>query len=506
MFKKILIANRGEIAVRVIRSCKELGIVPVTVYSECDRTALHVIQSYESHPIGPSPSKESYLDVERILDAAKKSGADAIHPGYGFLAENAEFAVACRDAGIVFIGPSADSIRMMGNKLVARKTMSAAGVPLIPGSDGPVHNAGEAAKVASAIGYPVIIKAAAGGGGKGMRIVRAKKEFESSLSMTMGEAESAFGDPSVYIEKYIDNPKHIEIQVMADRHGNIVTYGERECSMQRRYQKVIEEAPSPVVSPQMRDSLSETARKVAAAANYECAGTVEFIVDKNLDFYFLEMNTRLQVEHPITEMVYGVDLVKQQIAIAGGEKLEVELSSVVPHGHAIEMRLYAEDPANNFLPSVGTIRRLTLPQGPGVRNDNGVYAGYEIPIYYDPLIGKLVVWAQSRPEAIQRAHRALRECLIDGVRTNVDFLLWALREKGFEDGSYDTHYIESHFDPTALHRKEEEIELATIAASISAFNYARKASGAGGFRSKEVGGGGSWRRAARWEGRRLPRR
>jgi acetyl-CoA carboxylase biotin carboxylase subunit len=500
MFDKILIANRGEIAVRVIRACKEMGITPVSVYSECDRTALHVSLSYESHPIGPSTSKESYLNIERVLKAARDSGVDAIHPGYGFLAENAEFAQACRDAGIVFIGPSPESIRVMGNKLVARESMAAAGVPMIPGSDGAVSQPEAAATVAGEIGYPVILKAAAGGGGKGMRIGRAKEEFASALSMTMGEAESAFGDPSVYIEKYIENPKHIEIQVMADQYGNIVTYGERECSMQRRYQKVIEEAPSPVVSPDMRAALSDTARKAATAANYECAGTVEFIVDRDLRFYFLEMNTRLQVEHPITEMVYGVDLVKQQIEVAAGEKLDVDQSSVIPHGHAIEMRLYAEDPANNFLPSVGTIRRLTLPQGPGVRNENGVYAGYEIPIYYDPLIGKLIAWAETRRQAINRAHRALRECLVDGVRTNVDFLLWALREKGFEDGSYDTHYIERHFDPATLKRRDEEIELASVAASITAYNHAR--SKAGGYRANDDDESASWRRIARRDGLR----
>jgi len=504
MFKKILIANRGEIAVRVIRACKELGITPVSVYSECDRTALHVSLSYESYPIGPSPSKESYLNIERVLEAARKSGAEAIHPGYGFLAENAQFAQACQDAGIVFIGPSPESIRMMGNKLIARESMAAAGVPMIPGSDGPVTEAGEAAAVAKRIGYPVILKAAAGGGGKGMRIVRKEGEFESALSMTRGEAESAFGDSSVYVEKYIENPKHIEIQVMADRHGNVVTYGERECSMQRRYQKVIEEAPSPVVSAEMRAALSEAAKKAAAAADYECAGTVEFIADRDLKFYFLEMNTRLQVEHPITELVYGVDLVKQQIQIASGQPLAVDQKSVAPHGHAIEMRLYAEDPSNNFLPSVGTIRRLTLPQGPGVRNENGVYAGYEIPIYYDPLIGKLVVWAETRELAISRAHRALRECLVDGVRTNVDFLLWALREKGFENGSYDTHYIERHFDPAELHRKEEEVELASIAASITAYNHARRA--AGGFRATEGRDSGTWRHYARRDGLRRPLR
>jgi len=504
MFKKILIANRGEIAVRVIRSCKELGITPVAVYSECDRTALHVSLSYEAHPIGPSPSKDSYLNIERVIDAAQKSGADAIHPGYGFLAENAEFAQACLDAGIVFIGPSPGSIRMMGNKLVARECMASAGVPMIPGSAGAVDDPVEAAAIAGDIGYPVILKAAAGGGGKGMRIVRDGSGFESALSMTMGEAESAFGDASVYIEKYIENPKHIEIQVMADRHGTIVTYGERECSMQRRYQKVIEEAPSPVVSARMRSSLSEAARKAVVAADYEGAGTVEFIVDGNRDFYFLEMNTRLQVEHPVTEMVYGVDLVKQQIEVACGDRLESDRAAVVPHGHAIEMRIYAEDPANNFMPSAGTIRRLTLPQGPGVRNDNGVYAGYEIPIYYDPLIGKLVVWAETRELAVSRAHRALRECLVDGVRTNVDFLLWALREKGFEDGTYDTHYIERHFDPTSMQRWDEEIELASIAASITAYNHTRKK--VGGFRADDNGGHNAWRQVSRRDGlRRLLR-
>jgi len=500
LFGKILIANRGEIALRVSRACKEMGITPVAVYSEIDRTALHVSQAYESWPIGGSESHESYLNIDNVIDAVKKSGADAVHPGYGFLAENAEFARACEDAGATFIGPSEASIRMMGNKLLARDAMRSAGVPMVPGSDGAVSDEKEARRVANEIGYPVILKAAAGGGGKGMRVVRTAEEFKSALSMTIGEAQSAFGDASVYVEKYIENPKHIEIQVMADRHGTILTYGERECSMQRRYQKVIEESPSPIVSAEMRAGLSEAARKAAAAADYVGAGTVEFIADQSGHYYFLEMNTRLQVEHPVTELVYSVDLVKQQIEIASGEKLDVDQSTITPNGHAIEMRVYAEDPSNNFMPSVGRVNRLTLPQGPGVRNENGIYAGYDIPVYYDPMIGKLVVWAPTREESIRRARRALREYRADGIRTNVDFLLWALNEPGFLDGSYDTHYIEDHFKPEELHRHEEEIDLATIAACIAAYNHATSVQ----YRSSESEGDLRWRRVGRMEGMRKP--
>jgi acetyl-CoA carboxylase biotin carboxylase subunit len=503
MFAKILIANRGEIAVRVARACKEMGITPVAIYSDVDRSALHVSHAYEAYRVGESESRESYLHIERVIAAARACGADAVHPGYGFLAENADFAQACADAGLVFIGPPPAAIRAMGNKLEARAAMKRARVPVVPGSDAPVRDAAEAARVAASIGYPVLLKAASGGGGKGMRVVRAAGEFESALSLTAGEAAAAFGDGSVYIEKFIENPKHIEIQVMADGHGHIVTYGERECSMQRRYQKVIEEAPSPVVDKKMRTALSEAARKAAAAVDYRGAGTVEFIADAQRRFYFLEMNTRLQVEHPVTEMIYGVDLVKQQIEIAGGEKLAVRQEDVVPRGHAIEMRIYAEDPAHGFLPAVGRIKRLVLPQGPGVRNENGVYEGYEIPIYYDPMLGKMVVWADTREEAIRRARRALREYRCEPVRTNVDFLLWALSEPAFIDGSYHTKYIETHFNPSRLHQRDEEVELAAIAATIAAFNYRSTVR----YTTPDSGAGAEpWRAAARRDAtRRWPR-
>ncbi|HEX5133611.1 MAG TPA: acetyl-CoA carboxylase biotin carboxylase subunit [Candidatus Krumholzibacteria bacterium] len=497
MFKKILIANRGEIAVRIARACKEMGVTPVAIYSDVDRAALHVSHAYEAYRVGGAESRDSYLNIPAIIAAARESGAEAIHPGFGFLAENAAFATACKENGIVFIGPTPHAIHAMGNKLLARAAMRQAGVPTVPGSDGPVRDAKEAARVARAIGYPVLLKAAAGGGGKGMRIVSSEKEFANALAMTVGEAKSAFGDDSVYIEKFIERPKHIEIQVMADSHGNIITYGERECSMQRRYQKVIEEAPSPVVTPEMRPALSDAARTAAAAVDYRGAGTVEFIVDTTRNFFFLEMNTRLQVEHPVTEMIYGVDLVKQQIDIAAGGRLALKQSDVAINGHAIEMRLYAEDPSHNFMPSIGVIKRLVLPQGPGVRNDTGVYEGYDIPIYYDPMIGKMIVWAETRDEAIRRAHRALREYRCEPVRTNVDFLLWALAEPAFLDGSYDTKHIETHFNPSLLHRRDEEIELACIAACIAAHNYRSTVRYA-----MSEDGGGEWRRAARAEATR----
>ena len=496
MFTKILIANRGEIALRIARACKEMGIAPVAVYSEVDRVALHVAYCYEAYAIGASESRESYLNIDRIVDAAKKCGAQAVHPGYGFLAENAAFAQACADAGLVFVGPTPAAIRDMGNKLEARARMQAAGVPIVPGSDGPVSDPKEAARIADKIGYPVLLKAAAGGGGKGMRVVKNAKEFETSLQLTMGEAAAAFKDASVYIEKFIENPKHIEIQVMADTYGNIVTYGERECSMQRRYQKVIEEAPSPVVTPELRAAFSEAGRKAAAAVNYRGAGTIEFILDASGKFYFLEMNTRLQVEHPVTELVYGVDLVKQQIMIAAGEHLDVQQKDVSMRGHSIEMRIYAEDATRGFMPSIGRINRLVLPSGPGVRNENGVYAGYDIPIYYDPMIGKLVVWAETRDAAIRRARRALREYRCEPVRTNVDFLLWALHEPSFLDGSYTTKTIETVFKPDSLPARNDDLDLAAVAAAIAAYNYRNTVHHI----DIESDASNNWRRAARADG------
>ncbi len=502
MFKKILIANRGEIAIRVMRACKEMGITPVAVYSDCDRNALHVSHSYESYAIGPSPSTESYLMGDKIIAAAKRCGAEALHPGYGFLAENADFAEACEKSGIAFIGPRPEAIRMMGEKLCARKIMSESGVPIIPGSSGPVENSGEASRIAAKIGYPVIIKASDGGGGKGMRIVHEPNEFEGALARTIGESKSAFGSGAVYIEKYISNPRHIEVQILADVHGGIISLGERECSMQRRYQKVIEEAPSTAVTPKLRSALSAAAVKAARAVDYTGAGTVEFILDDDRKFFFLEMNTRLQVEHPVTEMVYGCDIVKEQIRIASGERLVSRQEEVHIRGWAVEMRIYAEDPAQDFMPAAGTINRLSLPQGPGIRNDNGVYEGYEIPVYYDPLIGKVIVWDETRDRALKRAESALREYQLDGVRTNIDFLIWALHEKGFIDGNYDTNYIGRCFEPSKLHRGDEEIELATIAASIAAFkNLTRRR-----FDFESDDRESAWKRAARQSGLRKPLR
>jgi acetyl-CoA carboxylase biotin carboxylase subunit len=442
MLRKVLIANRGEIAVRVIRACRELDLASVAIYSEADRGALHVQMADESLEIGPAPSNQSYLVIEKIIDAAKRTGADAVHPGYGFLAENAAFARACTDAGITFIGPSAEAIALMGSKVESRRVVSRYGVPMVPGTLDPIQSDAEARAIATTVGYPLMLKASAGGGGKGMRLVRSEAELESALATTRSEAKAAFGDDAIYIEKFIDQPRHIEIQVLADQFGHAIFLGERECTIQRRHQKVLEECPSPIMDAALRQQMGEAALKVVAAAGYYNAGTVEFLVGRDRNFYFLEMNTRLQVEHPVTELATGIDLVHQQIAIADGKPLTIRQEDIVLRGAAIECRIYAEDPENNFFPSPGRIALLQQPSGPGVRDDSGVYEGWTVPIDYDPLISKLAVWGQGRGEAIARMKRALAEYHVEGIRTNLGFFREILDDAGFQNGDFDTGFID----------------------------------------------------------------
>jgi acetyl-CoA carboxylase biotin carboxylase subunit len=444
MIKKILVANRGEIAVRIMRTCREMGIHSVAVFSEADRRSMHVRYADEAYFIGPSPSNESYLVIEKIISAAKKAKADAIHPGYGFLSENAEFSDRCKKEGIIFIGPSAESIASMGDKITARRTIIKAGVPVVPGTTDPITNDKEAVKIIKSIGLPVMIKASAGGGGKGMRLVKNETEIVPSIRAAKSEAMAAFGNDAVYIEKYIESPHHIEFQILADKHGNVIHLFERECSVQRRHQKVIEETPSPLMTPEIRKEMGDHAVAVARAAKYDGAGTIEFIVDDRLNYFFLEMNTRLQVEHPITERVVGIDLVREQINIANGLKLTYEQEGLSQNGHAIECRIYAEDPDNNFMPSPGRIQHITEPLGFGVRHDGYVYEGFEIPIYYDPLISKLIVWGKTRPEAIARMKRALHSYKITGVKTSIKFLEKIMNAPDFVEGNYNTHFIEKN--------------------------------------------------------------
>lgn len=446
MIKKVLVANRGEIAVRVIRSCREMGIRTVAVYSDADRTSMHVRYADEAHNIGPAPSNESYLVMDKIFEVAKKSKADAIHPGYGFLSENAEFSARCEREGIIFIGPSAYAIETMGDKITARKTMLAANVPVVPGTTEALTDMDSAIKTIEEIGLPVMVKASAGGGGKGMRLVKEKSEIVSSINAAKSEAMAAFGDDAIYVEKYIDSPHHIEFQILADQHGNAIHLFERECSVQRRHQKVVEETPSPMMTEKVRAEMGNHAVAAAKAVNYQGAGTIEFIVDDDLNYYFLEMNTRLQVEHPITERVVGVDLVKEQINIANGEPLSFKQEELRQDGHAIECRIYAEDPDNNFMPSPGVIKHISEPLGLGVRHDGYVYEGYEIPMYYDPLISKLIVWAKTREEAIARLGRALHNYKITGIKTSIRFLERILECPDFKSGKYNTHFIEKNYD------------------------------------------------------------
>ena len=446
MFNKILIANRGEIALRVIRACREMGIASVAVYSDADAKAAHVREADEAVHVGAPPSSESYLKGDRIIEAALRVGAQAIHPGYGFLSEREWFARAVRDAGLVFIGPPAEAIAAMGSKTAARQLVIAANVPVVPGTTEALKDADEAKVIAEQFGYPVLLKAAAGGGGKGMRVVREPKEMENALETARREAKNAFGDDAVYVEKYIVGPRHVEIQVLGDQHGTMLSLNERECSVQRRHQKMIEEAPSVAVTPEIRKAMGETAVRAASAAGYYNAGTCEFLLDRDGKFYFLEMNTRLQVEHPVTELVTGIDLVQWQIRVAAGEKLPFKQEEIVPRGWAIECRITSEDPANGFLPSTGRISYLHLPSGPGVRWDGGIEVGTEVGLYYDPMLAKLIVYAPTRETAIERMHRALLELTIEGVETSRDFHLRMMEDEDFRTGAIEIQWLERKLD------------------------------------------------------------
>jgi acetyl-CoA carboxylase biotin carboxylase subunit len=483
---KILIANRGEIAVRIVRACRDLGLASVAVYSECDRAARHVRMADEAYPIGPNPPTDSYLRIDRIIEAAKRSGADAVHPGYGFLAENAAFAAACRDEGLTFIGPTPAAITLMGSKTAARQAAISANVPVVPGTEEPLASDvtdEKIAEIAGDIGYPIMVKAVAGGGGKGLRVVWSRTELAGAVRAARSEAGASFGDSAIYIERRLTRPRHIEVQLLADAHGTVLPFVERECSIQRRHQKVVEETPSPVMTPELRQHITTAAAAVAASVGYTNAGTIEFLVEEDGSFYFLEMNTRLQVEHPITEVVTGVDLVQWQIRLAQGEKLTLDPQALLlPRGHAIECRIYAEDPDAGFMPSPGRISRLRLPAGPGIRHDSGAETGSDVPIFYDPMISKLVAWGEDRTQAIARMRRALVEYEVVGIRTSVPFVRWLLDQADFGRGHFDTTYLDrllkgrqgEQFMPAG----DAEEEVATIAAALyTAMNASAGTSG-----------------------------
>jgi len=503
MFSKVLIANRGEIALRVIRACHELGVRAVAVYSDADARAPHVRAADEAVHIGPAPSAESYLKGDRIIEAAKRTGAEAIHPGYGFLSEREWFARAVRDAGLVFIGPPAEAIAAMGSKTAARQLAIKAGVPVVPGTTEPLRDAREAREIAERFGYPVLLKAAAGGGGKGMRVVHAADALASSLDTARREAKASFGDDAVYVEKYIVGPRHVEIQVLGDMHGTMLSLNERECSVQRRHQKMIEEAPSIAVNAELRRKMGETAARAASAAGYVNAGTCEFLLDASGEFYFLEMNTRLQVEHPVTELVTGIDLVQWQLRVAAGERLPFLQQEIVPRGWAMECRITSEDPANGFLPSTGRVRHLHLPTGPGVRWDGGIEIGSEVTLHYDPMLAKLIVWAPTRDLAIARMHRALEELTIEGVETSRDFHLRVMEDDEFRRGAIEIQWLERRL-PSLLgaHATEAQARVAAIAAALlvdrdrsTPRKHANTAAGA----DASVDG---WKRAARLDAQR----
>lgn len=463
--KKILVANRGEIAIRVMQTAKKMGIRTVAVFSEVDRNAPHVRFADEAVCIGEAPSSKSYLVGDKIIQEALRLGVDGIHPGYGFLSENADFAEAVEKNGLTFIGPKSKAIRIMGSKLAAKEAVKAYDIPMVPGVDEAITDVNEAKTIADEIGYPILIKASAGGGGKGMRIVENKKDFESQMERAISEATSAFGDGSVFIEKYVTSPRHIEIQVMADSHGNVLHFFERECSIQRRHQKVVEEAPSSILTPELREAMGVAATKVARSCDYIGAGTVEFLMDADLNFYFLEMNTRLQVEHPVTEMISGVDLVELQIKVARGEALPFRQEDLSINGHAMELRVYAEDPLNDFLPSVGNLETYQLPQGVGVRVDNGFEEGMDIPIYYDPMLSKLITYGKTREESIELMLKAIQDYKVKGVQTTLPFGAFVMEHEAFRSGNFDTHFVKNYYSPEAIHQKHtQEAEIAALIA------------------------------------------
>ncbi len=503
---KVLVANRGEIAVRVMRTCREMGLPTVAVYSECDRDAPHVQYADEAYPIGPNEAAQSYLRIDTLIDVARRAGADAVHPGYGFLAENPAFARACQDAGLVFIGPSADVIALMGSKTAARQAARRAGVPVVPGTETPLGEdvpVEQIAAIAESVGYPLLVKAVAGGGGKGMRTVPAPDGLASAVRAARSEAVSAFGDGSIYLERRLESPRHIEVQLLGDHAGTVVAFPERECSIQRRHQKVVEESPSSVVTPAERAALAARAVAIGRAVGYTNAGTVEFLRDAGGQFYFLEANTRLQVEHPITEMVTGVDLVEWQIRIARGERLTLDPERLLePRGHAIECRIYAEDPDRGFLPSPGLVTGLRTPSGPGIRDDGGVAPGYRVPVYYDSLISKLVAWGEDRPRALARMARALTEYEVLGVKTTIPFFQWLLRQPEFQDGRFDTTYLDrvlaERGDRSFAEVDADAEEVATVAVALAAYLRAGRASPDGGPSPPAS----AWREAARLEGLR----
>jgi acetyl-CoA carboxylase biotin carboxylase subunit len=504
--QRVLIANRGEIAVRIIRTLREMGRTSIAVFSEPDRKALHVLMADEAYAIGAGPSRESYLNAERVLETAKRVRADAIHPGYGFFAENEAFARACAEAGIVFIGPSPETIAALGDKLAARAAAIAAGVPVVPGSPSAIESLDEVKKHIKDIGYPLMLKAAAGGGGKGMRVVKSETELSAAWDLTRGEAKAAFGDDRMFVERYIERPRHVEAQILADHTGRVAFLGERECSVQRRHQKLLEETPSPAFDEATRQAFGEAACRVAKQVAYRSAGTVEFILDEQRRFYFLEVNTRLQVEHPVTEMVTGLDLVAEQLRVAEGDELSFGDTPPAPRGWSMEARIIAEDPTRNFMPSVGVIERVRFPQGPGVRNDSGIYRGYEVPVFYDSLLAKLVVWGADREQARRRLVRALDEFVLEGPHHNIAFHAWLALHPEFAAGNLSTRFLEEHWKPAALEPGPEATNVALLAAALHERSERQRVQVGGGTHAERGSGetrdGSAWKWMTREQGRR----